>query len=142
MEEDGIPVPMMIDVDDVIDIDNPFKDRNDEDDEESEGEDEDIKRTCCICFDQFPEDKIAWQCYECNYYFCRNDFVRFCFSTHRNNMPGIPQCIGCDYKVEYRKIREVLGNKMWNKWAEQRSLATIKGSRSFIPCPGIDCHQW
>ena len=127
-----------------MNIDNPFLpvDNDDESDDESDDEDDEDKIRCSICFDTFLYNNMAWHCGECSLYICKNDFVRYCFSTHRNNMPGIPKCMSCDHQVSYAKMRQVLGPKLWNNWAEMKSLATIKGTRCYIPCPGINCPQW
>lgn len=109
-----------------------------------EDEDGEIQQelTCCICFESITPAKVAWMCHNCKYHYCRNDFVHCCFSTHRNNMPGVPTCPSCGDQPSYSQIRQVLQPLLWNRWTEQKSLATIRGDDQYIACPGLNCPIW
>jgi len=106
---------------------------------------------CQICFDDLRnEDEDdddqrplnVWTCHECEYHLCEICFIKTCWDTHRNKMPGVPFCFGCGYKSSQATIRKVLGEKDFDTWQSIRTVCIIKYSSRFVPCPGPGCLAW
>ena len=110
-------------------------------DEESESVEEHKRernqRLCTICFES-PEEcgDFVWYCCDCDLNYCRYCFEGMCRSDHRNAMPSIPRCCGCDYRLNMNTIKNILKNKDWQRWLEDWTVIQIKKSPYYIPFPG------